>query len=99
MPRPAPGTDDLRRLLAAAPTVSRRGFLRGAGLAGLGLGAPGLLAACGTQAAKQTAESCVSKDLSAVQKTLHFSNWPLYIDEKKIKQGGKKVTVYPSLLK
>ncbi len=98
MPHLAPGPDEFRRLMASSP-VSRRGFLRGAGLAGLGLGAPGLLAACGTEAAKQTAESCVSKDLSATQKTLHFSNWPLYIDEKKIKQGGKKVTVYPSLLK
>src|SRR6478672_2963838 len=47
MPRPAPGPDDLRHLLAAAPSVSRRGFLRGAGLAGLGLGAPALLSACG----------------------------------------------------
>ena len=99
MPRPAPGPDDLRRLLAGAPTVSRRGFLRGAGLAGLGLGAPSLLSACGTKAAKQTAGSCTSKDLSASQKTLHFSNWPLYLDEKKVKQGGKKVTVYPSLQK
>lgn len=99
MPRPAPGTDDLRHLLAAAPAVSRRGFLRGAGLAGLGLGAPTLLSACGTKAAKQTASSCVSKDLSASQKTLHFSNWPLYLDEKKVKQAGKKVTVYPSLQK
>ncbi len=98
MPHLAPGPDELRRLMASSP-VSRRGFLRGAGLAGLGLGAPSLLSACGTEAAKQTAESCVSKDLSATQKTLHFSNWPLYIDEKKIKQGGKKVTVYPSLLK
>jgi spermidine/putrescine transport system substrate-binding protein len=99
MPRPAaPGPDDLRRLMAASP-VSRRGFLRAAGLTGLGLGVPSLLSACGTPAAKQTAGSCVSKDLSASQKTLHFSNWPLYIDEKKVKQGGKKVTVFPSLQK
>src|SRR6478672_5806686 len=99
MPRPAPPVpDDLRRLMAASP-VSRRGFLRAAGLTGLGLGAPSLLSACGTPAAKQTAGSCVSKDLSATQKTLHFSNWPLYIDEKKVKQGGKKVTVFPSLQK
>src|SRR6476660_4070387 len=96
MPRPAPGPDDLRRLMAASP-VSRRGFLRAAGLTGLGLGVPSLLSACGTQAAKQTASSCVSTDHSATQKTLHFSNWPLYIDEKKVSQGGKKVTVYPSL--
>jgi spermidine/putrescine transport system substrate-binding protein len=99
MPRPvAPGPDDLRRLMTASP-VSRRGFLRAAGLTGLGLGAPSLLSACGTPAAKQTAGSCVSKDLSASEKTLHFSNWPLYIDEKKVKQGGKKVTVFPSLQK
>ncbi len=96
MPQPAP--DDIRRMMAASG-VSRRGFLRGAGLAGLGLGAPALLSACGTKAAKQTASSCVSKDLSASQKTLHFSNWPLYIDEKKVKQNGKKVTVYPTLQK
>ena len=63
------------------------------------LGAPALLSACGTKAAKQTAASCVSKDLSSGEKSLHFSNWPLYIDEKKVKQGGKKVTVYPSLQK
>ena len=98
MPRPAPGPDDLRRLMAASP-VSRRGFLRAAGLTGLGLGMPSLLSACGTPAAKQTAGSCVSKDLSASEKSLHFSNWPLYIDEKKVKQGDKKVTVFPSLQK
>src|SRR4051812_21525816 len=99
MSRPvAPTPDDLRRLMAASP-VSRRSFLRGAGLAGLGLGAPALLSACGTKAAKQTAASCVSKDVSASQKTLHFSNWPLYLDEKKVKQNGKKVTVFPSLQK
>jgi spermidine/putrescine transport system substrate-binding protein len=96
MPQPAPGPDEFRRLIAAQ-SLSRRGFLRGAGLTGLGLGVPGLLSACGTEAAKQTADSCVSKDLSPSEKSLHFSNWPLYIDEKKVKQGGKKVTVYPSL--
>jgi spermidine/putrescine transport system substrate-binding protein len=98
MPQPAPGPDDIRRLMASAG-VSRRGFLRGASLAGLAVGAPSLLAACGTKAAKQTAESCVSKDLSATEKTLNFSNWPLYLDEKKVKQGGKKVTVFPTLQK
>jgi spermidine/putrescine transport system substrate-binding protein len=98
MPPSGPLPEDLRRLMAASP-VGRRGFLRGAGLAGLGVGAPALLSACGTKAAKQTADSCVSDDLSSSEKSLHFSNWPLYIDEKKVKQGGKKVTVYPSLKK
>ncbi len=96
MPTSAPVPDEIRELLRRSP-VGRRGFVRGAGLAGLGLGAPALLAACGTKAAKQTADSCVSKDLSSSQKTMHFSNWPLYLDEKKVKRGGKKVTVYPTL--
>jgi spermidine/putrescine transport system substrate-binding protein len=96
MPHPAPVPDEIRRLLGRSP-LSRRGLLRGAGAAGLGLGAPALLSACGTKAAKQTADSCVSKDLSASEKTLKFSNWPLYLDEKKVKRGGKKVTTYPTL--
>lgn len=81
------------------PGVSRRGFLRGASLTGLAAASPALLAACGTEAAKQTAESCVSKDLSETEKRLHFSNWPLYIDQKKVKRGGQKITVYPTLEK
>jgi spermidine/putrescine transport system substrate-binding protein len=98
MPNPALGPDDIRRLMASS-RMSRRGFFRGAGVAGLGLGAPSLLAACGTKPAKQTAESCVSDDLSSTEKTLHFSNWPLYLDEKKVKQGDKKVTINPTLQK
>ena len=96
MTRSTPIPDEIRQLIDRSP-VSRRGFMRGAGLAGLGVGATALLSACGTPAAKQTASSCVSKDLSASQKTLHFSNWPLYLDEKKVKRGGKKVTTYPTL--
>jgi spermidine/putrescine transport system substrate-binding protein len=96
MPQPHPAATDITRLLTRS-TPTRRGVLRTASLAGLGLGAPALLSACGTPAAKQTAESCVSKDLSSTEKTLNFSNWPLYIDEKKVKRGGKKVTVNPTL--
>ena len=77
--------------------MSRRGFLRGASLAGLAVGAPGLLSACGTEAAKQTAESCKTTDKSATEKTLAISNWPLYIDEKRVKEGGSKKTIYPTL--
>ena len=85
----------LDTLVAAAQRrgMSRRGFLRGATLSALALGSPSLLAACGTQAAKQTAQSCVSKDLSATQKVLNFSNWPAYIDE--VTKNGK--TVIPTL--
>jgi len=76
---------------------SRRGFLRGASLSALAMSSGPLLAACGTEAAKQTAASCRSKDLSATEKTLHFSNWPLYIDQAKVKRNGKKETIYPTL--
>jgi spermidine/putrescine transport system substrate-binding protein len=84
----------MARKMAARPlSVDRRGFLRGAGLASLAVGAPGLLAACGTSGSKQSAKSCVSKDLSATEKTLNFSNWPEYID---VTKNGKKI---PSLEK
>jgi len=78
-------------------SLSRRGFVRGAGAAGAALGLPALLAACGTPAAKQSAGSCQSTDLSSSQKTLNFSNWTLYLDEKKVQRNGKKETVYPTL--
>lgn len=68
---------------AGSEGVSRRGFLRGAALAGLGLGAPGLLSACGTTGAKVNQAKCVSTDLSAKQKIIHFSNWIGYVDPSK----------------
>jgi spermidine/putrescine transport system substrate-binding protein len=87
----------LRSTPGLSQGLSRRGFLRGASLAGLAVGAPSLLSACGTDPATQTTEGCVSKDLSSTEKMLHFSNWPLYIDETRVKRDGKKVTVYPTL--
>jgi spermidine/putrescine transport system substrate-binding protein len=96
MPQSAPRPDEIRRMMQGA-AFSRRGFLRAAGLTGLAAGVPGLLSACGTPGAEQSAESCTSKDLSSTEKVLKFSNWPLYIDEEKVNRGGKKVTVFPSL--
>ncbi len=104
--RPVPRRDDLRsrfeQTLGARPgggvSLSRRGFLRGAGLAGVAAGTGGLLSACGIPPATQSATSCVSTDLSKTERTLRFSNWPLYLDEEKVKRGGRKVTVYPTLL-
>ncbi len=78
--------------------VSRRGLLRGASIAGLAIGSPSLLAACGTEGAKQTTESCKSEDLSSSEKTLNFSNWPEYIDVETRKVNGKKQTVIPTLM-
>ncbi|HSE10155.1 MAG TPA: spermidine/putrescine ABC transporter substrate-binding protein [Nocardioidaceae bacterium] len=90
----------LDMLMAAAQRrgVSRRGFLRGASLSALALGSPSLLAACGTEGAQQTAESCVSEDLSASQKSINFSNWPEYIDVETKRINGQKQTVIPTLM-
>jgi spermidine/putrescine transport system substrate-binding protein len=85
----------VRAQLRSGRGLSRRGFLRGASLAGLAVGAPALLSACGTEAAKQTEASCQTDDKSATEKTLAISNWPLYIDE--AKKNGQ--TVYPTLQK
>ncbi len=85
MSQDTPTPDQLARLIRNEG-VSRRGFLRGASLAGLAVATPALLSACGTKAAKQTAAKCVSKDLSATQKKLNFSNWPEYID---VSDNGK----------
>ena len=64
------------------PAFTRRGFLRSTGVGAMALSSGGLLAACGTSGTAQTADTCVSKDISATDKLLTFSNWPLYIDEK-----------------
>ncbi|MDQ3611511.1 MAG: spermidine/putrescine ABC transporter substrate-binding protein [Actinomycetota bacterium] len=60
--------------------VSRRTFLRGTSVGALSLAGGGLLAACGTEGASQTTESCVSEDLSESEKVVNWSNWPAYID-------------------
>jgi spermidine/putrescine transport system substrate-binding protein len=77
--------------------VGRRTLLRGLSAGALTAAGAGLLAACGTEGARQTAQTCKSTDLSRTQKRLHFSNWPLYIDEAKVTRNGEKVTVYPTL--
>jgi spermidine/putrescine transport system substrate-binding protein len=64
----------------AAAVVSRRTLMRGAVAGGALFAAGGALAACGTSGTQQTEASCVSSDNSANEKTLVFSNWPLYID-------------------
>jgi spermidine/putrescine transport system substrate-binding protein len=61
-------------------TVSRRGLLSGAVGSATLLAAGGVLAGCGTEAARQTEQGCVSEDRSASEKKLLFSNWPQYMD-------------------
>jgi len=74
----------LDSLIRASSTrqLGRREVLRGASLSVLALGAPGLLAACGTESQVQTEDSCKSTDKSADEAALNFSNWPEYIDVK-----------------
>jgi spermidine/putrescine transport system substrate-binding protein len=62
--------------------LSRRGFLRSAGVSALALSGGGLLTACGTSGTTQSEATCDVTDKSASEKALNFSNWPLYIDEK-----------------
>jgi spermidine/putrescine transport system substrate-binding protein len=81
--RHGPREEFLRQALG--PAVSRRGFLRGASLAGLAVAAPGLLSACGTGGAKVNQADCTSVDLSAKEKTITFSNWIGYVDPVKRK--------------
>jgi spermidine/putrescine transport system substrate-binding protein len=72
-------SEDLLRQ-AFGSGLSRRGFFRGASLAGLAVAAPGLLSACGTGGASVDQAACKSVDLSAKEKTITFSNWIGYVD-------------------
>ena len=87
--RPRPGDSaadrlamDVARQLYGRAGLSRRGFLRGAGVSAFAVTGSGLLAACGTEGTQQTEDTCTSKDISETDKKLVWSNWPLYIDEK-----------------
>lgn len=67
---------NLRRLVRAQ--LTRRAVLRGAGVGGVAA----VLAGCGTQGtdAPGAAAGGAVEDLSEDERTLAFSNWPLYID-------------------
>lgn len=78
--------------LLSASRLSRRTLMRGALASGALLTAGAALSACGTKGAKQTADSCVSEDLSDTEKTINFSNWPQYIDIDE-NDGSKRPTL------
>jgi spermidine/putrescine transport system substrate-binding protein len=64
-----------------APGLSRRGFLRGVGAAGVTLGGGVLLSGCGTDGtATDPPARAAPEDRSDADMTLNVSNWPLYID-------------------
>jgi spermidine/putrescine transport system substrate-binding protein len=79
-PPPSAPAAALLSALGAGRSLSRRSLVRGAAASGGVLLAGSALAACGTPGAQQSAESCVSEDVSDSEKTINFSNWPQYID-------------------
>ncbi len=73
--------------LLAMSDLDRRLFLRGAGMTSLGVGAGGLLAACGTEGTRVSEDECQSTDKSDSEKQLNWSNWVEYIDPPKKKSS------------
>jgi len=68
--------------------ITRRDLLRRAAASGAFLSVPGILAACGGSSSK----SASSSSNHTLAKTLHFSNWPYYMDT------NNKNHTHPSLL-
>ena len=68
--------------------ITRRDLLRRAAASGAFLSVPGVLAACGGSSSK----SASSSSNHTLAKTLHFSNWPYYMDT------NNKNHTHPSLL-
>ncbi|WFB07151.1 spermidine/putrescine ABC transporter substrate-binding protein [Streptomyces sp. LX-29] len=76
------GAPDLAALGLQAPGrgLSRRGFLRSSGAAGLTAALAAATAGCGVPAAYVEPGDRAARDRSAQEKRLTFANWPLYID-------------------
>jgi spermidine/putrescine transport system substrate-binding protein len=73
--------------------LTRRGFLRAAGVGVGALGLSSLLGACGEASTGTTAAQDVFT--GAPGSTINFANWPLYIDKTKDPQTGERYS--PSL--
>ena len=61
--------------------ITRQVFLRRAAASGSVLTVPGILAACGGGSSPSSGGG-TSTEAHKLAKTLHFSNWTLYIDKK-----------------
>src|SRR3954453_2618275 len=76
-----PRDDDLDLVLRLNERLlSRRTLLRGLGVGGAVAMSSGVLAGCGTSGGKAKNEDKVVKDLSATEKKVVWSNWPLLLD-------------------
>jgi len=84
MPNKVNLSPETRALIKAQ--ISRRGLIAGTG----GLGAVGLLAACGTKSSS-TSQAAVATDVSATEKLARWANWTLYLDY------DSKTNKYPTL--
>jgi spermidine/putrescine transport system substrate-binding protein len=79
--RPRPQLSPEAAAVLSATGLSRRTLMRGLLAGGAFVATGGALAACGTAPAKNNAaKACSATDVSATEKKLVFSNWPLYID-------------------
>ncbi|MFD5493597.1 spermidine/putrescine ABC transporter substrate-binding protein [Streptomyces sp. NPDC001812] len=67
--------------------LTRRSLLRASAGGALAAGGLGALSACGIPAAGRTQGGTSAEDRSAEEKTVNFSNWPVYID---VDESGKQ---------
>ncbi|MFE9170185.1 spermidine/putrescine ABC transporter substrate-binding protein [Streptomyces kebangsaanensis] len=79
----APG----RSIRGGRASLSRRSLLRASAGGALTVGGIGALSACGIPAAGQAQGGTSAEDHSAKEKTVNFSNWPVYID---VDDSGKQ---------
>ena len=79
---PRPPLSPEAAAVLSATGLSRRTLMRGVMASGAFVATAGTLAACGTEPAKkkEEAKGCTATDVSATEKKLVFSNWPLYVD-------------------
>src|SRR3978361_2583363 len=75
-----------RRRGGARSALQRRTFLKGAGVAAIGVGSAAVLPLFGTPSAHQDPKDCRAQDLSASQNRLVVSHCPAYIDPATKKQ-------------
>ena len=93
-PRQEPDLELMREVLRNR--LTRRGFLRAAGVGAAGVSMASVLAACGGTTGKTETWDPAEIFSGQPADTLNFANWPLYIDKAKDADGN---VYYPSLRK